>query len=104
MPISNPSMPSVPDGVHVDDLTLDTSGLLITAHATMDGATCLNVRTLLDADAQRLLANPQGSAVARPGCGLAPEGAPLPLQPLPRAGLAERVSGLAARRRVAANG
>jgi len=34
MPISNPSLPSVPDGLHVDDLTLDETGLLITARAT----------------------------------------------------------------------
>jgi transposase len=40
MPISNPSMPSVPDGVHVDDLTLDPRGLLITAHTTTVDATC----------------------------------------------------------------
>jgi transposase len=40
MPISNPSVPSVPDGLHVDDLTLDTAGLLITAHTTAAQATC----------------------------------------------------------------
>ena len=34
MPISNPLLPSVPDGLHVDSLTLDASGLLITAQAT----------------------------------------------------------------------
>ncbi len=34
MPISHPSMPSVPDGLHVDDLTLNTAGLVITAHTT----------------------------------------------------------------------
>ncbi|MCF4124452.1 ISL3 family transposase [Methylobacterium sp. SyP6R] len=33
-------MPSVPDGLHVDALTLDTAGLLITAHTTAAQATC----------------------------------------------------------------
>jgi transposase len=40
MPISNPSMPSVPDGVQVDDLTLDTVGLLITARTIAAQACC----------------------------------------------------------------
>jgi len=40
MPISNPSMPSVPDGLHVDDLTLDKTGLLITARITAAQASC----------------------------------------------------------------
>ena len=40
MPISNPSMPSVPDGLHVDDLTLDETGLLITARTTAAHASC----------------------------------------------------------------
>lgn len=40
MPISNPSLPSVPDGLHVDGLTLDTSGLLITARTTAAQACC----------------------------------------------------------------
>ena len=40
MPISNPSMPSVPDGLHVDDLTLDKTGLLITARTTAAQASC----------------------------------------------------------------
>ena len=40
MPISNPSMPSVPDGLHVDDLTLDGSVLLITARTTAAQASC----------------------------------------------------------------
>ena len=40
MPISNPSMPSVPDGLHVDDLKLDATGLLITAHTTAAQVTC----------------------------------------------------------------
>ena len=34
MPIPNPSLPSVPDGLHVADLTLDAAGLLITARTT----------------------------------------------------------------------
>ncbi|WP_409565521.1 transposase family protein [Methylobacterium sp. J-001] len=33
-------MPSVPDGLHVDGLTLDTSGLLITAQTTAAQACC----------------------------------------------------------------
>ncbi len=37
MPISNPLMP---DGLHVDDLTLSAVGLLITAHITAVQATC----------------------------------------------------------------
>ena len=40
MPMSNPSMPSVPDGLHVDDLTLDEMGLLITARTTAAQASC----------------------------------------------------------------
>ena len=40
MPISNPSMPSVPDGLQVDDLTLDGSVLLITARTTAAQASC----------------------------------------------------------------
>ncbi|PXW50420.1 hypothetical protein BY998_1442 [Methylobacterium sp. B4] len=40
MPISNSSMPSVPDGVQVDDLTLDTVGLLITARTMAAQACC----------------------------------------------------------------
>ena len=40
MPMSNPSMPSVPDGLHVDDLTLNETGLLITARTTAAQASC----------------------------------------------------------------
>lgn len=40
MPISNPSLPSVPDGMQVDDLTLDASGLTITARTTATRAAC----------------------------------------------------------------
>lgn len=40
MPISNPSMPSVPDGVHVDDLTLDEAGVRITARTTAAQGSC----------------------------------------------------------------
>lgn len=40
MPISNPSLPSVPDGLHVDNLKLDAAGLLISARATAAQATC----------------------------------------------------------------
>ena len=40
MLISNPSMLSVTDGLHVDDLTLDGTGLLITARTTVDQASC----------------------------------------------------------------
>ena len=40
MPISNPSLPSVPDGLHVDDLKLDATGLLITARTTAAEAVC----------------------------------------------------------------
>ena len=40
MPISNPSMPPVPDGLHVDDLTLGETGLLITARTTAAHASC----------------------------------------------------------------
>ena len=40
MPMSNPSMPSVPDGLHVDDLTLNETGLLITARTTAAKASC----------------------------------------------------------------
>lgn len=40
MPISNPSMSSVPDGLNVDDLTLDETGLLLTARTTPAQASC----------------------------------------------------------------
>jgi len=40
MPISNPSLPLVPDGVEVDDLTLDTVRLLITARTMAAQACC----------------------------------------------------------------
>ena len=40
MPISNPSLPSVPDGLHVDELTLEAAGLLITARTTAAQAFC----------------------------------------------------------------
>lgn len=40
MPISNPSLPSVPDGVQVDDLTLDAAGLTITARLIAIEAAC----------------------------------------------------------------
>ncbi len=40
MPFSNPSLPSVPDGLHVDDLKLDAAGLLINARTTAAEAPC----------------------------------------------------------------
>lgn len=40
MPISNPSLPSVPDGVQVDDLTLDATGVTITARVIAVEAAC----------------------------------------------------------------
>jgi hypothetical protein len=40
MPISNPLMPLVSDGVHVDDLPPDTSGLQITARIIEAQAAC----------------------------------------------------------------
>ena len=40
MPISNPSLPSVPDGLHVEALTLEESRLLITARTTAVQASC----------------------------------------------------------------
>lgn len=40
MPISNSSMPSVPDGLHVEDLTQDGTALLITARTTAAQASC----------------------------------------------------------------
>jgi transposase len=40
MAISNPALPSVPDGLHVDELTLDAAGLLISARITADRASC----------------------------------------------------------------
>ncbi len=40
MPISNPSLPSVPDGVQVDDLKLDAGGLTITARTIAVEAAC----------------------------------------------------------------
>ena len=39
-PIPNPSLPSVPDGLHVADLTLDAAGLLITARTTAAQVAC----------------------------------------------------------------
>ena len=40
MPILNPSLPSVPDGLHVDDLMRDWTGMLITARTTAAQASC----------------------------------------------------------------
>lgn len=40
MPISNPSLPMVPDGLPVDELTLDLSGLLPLAGTTPAQAVC----------------------------------------------------------------
>jgi transposase len=40
MPISNPSLPTVPDGLHVDELMLDPSGLLLVARTTAAQGVC----------------------------------------------------------------
>ena len=40
MPLSNRSLPTVPDGLHVDDLTLDPSALLLFARTTAAQAFC----------------------------------------------------------------
>lgn len=40
MPLSNPSLPTVPDGLYVDELTLDPSGLLLLARTTAAQAVC----------------------------------------------------------------
>ena len=40
MPLSNPSLPTVPDGLCVDELTLDPSGLLLLARTTAALAVC----------------------------------------------------------------
>jgi transposase len=40
MPISNPSLPTVPAGLHVEGLTLDASGLVITARTIVPEASC----------------------------------------------------------------
>ena len=40
MPISNPLLPSVPAGLHVDDLKLDATGLLITARTAAAEVAC----------------------------------------------------------------
>ncbi len=40
MPFPNPSLPSVPDGLHVADLTLDAAGLLIIARTTAAQVAC----------------------------------------------------------------
>lgn len=40
MAISNPSLPSVPEGVHVDELALDVSTLTMTARTTTPRASC----------------------------------------------------------------
>ena len=40
MPISNPSLPTVPAGLHVEGLTLDAAGLVITARTIAAEATC----------------------------------------------------------------
>lgn len=42
MPLTNQSSPTVPDGLHVDDLTLDPSGLLLLARTTAAQAFCHN--------------------------------------------------------------
>lgn len=101
MPMLNPSGPSVPDAFHVDGSTLDTSWLLIadTRLHHRDLGRLSALRTILDADAQRLLVNPPGPTVARSGCEVTREGAPLPLQPQPGARVfTKRVPGLSARK------
>ncbi|KQO56354.1 hypothetical protein ASF32_23375 [Methylobacterium sp. Leaf91] len=40
MPISNPSLPTVPDGLHIDELTLEPSGLLLLARTTAAQGVC----------------------------------------------------------------
>ena len=40
MPISNPALPTVPVGLHVEGLALDTAGLAITARVVATGAAC----------------------------------------------------------------
>ena len=40
MPLSNPSLPTVPDGLHVDELTPDPSGLLLLARTIAAQAVC----------------------------------------------------------------
>jgi transposase len=40
MPVSNPLLPSVPDGLHVDDLQLDAAGLVICARTIAAEAVC----------------------------------------------------------------
>ncbi|HEU0150186.1 MAG TPA: ISL3 family transposase [Bradyrhizobium sp.] len=40
MPVSNPLLPSVPDGLHVDDLQLDAAGLVISARTIAAEAVC----------------------------------------------------------------
>lgn len=40
MPISNPSLPTVPASLHVEGLTLDAAGLVITARTIAAEATC----------------------------------------------------------------
>ena len=40
MPISNPSLPTVPAGLHVGGLALDAAGLVITARTTAAEASC----------------------------------------------------------------
>ena len=78
MPVSNPLLPSVPDGLHVDDLQLDAAGLVISADHR--GRGCLSfVRASLTSRAQCLLADVPGSALAGSGRGLADQGPALPL-------------------------
>ena len=40
MPVSNPSLPSVPDGLHVDGLRLVAAGLVISARTVAAAAVC----------------------------------------------------------------
>ena len=86
MPISNPSLPTVPLGLHVEGLALDASGLAITAKAVAAEAFCPvpgHVSARVHGRRWRRLQGLPGQGrgdMARPG-------APLPLRPLPGAHL-----------------
>ena len=40
MPVSNPSLPTVPPGLHVEGLALDAAGLVVTARVVAAEASC----------------------------------------------------------------
>ena len=57
MPISNPSLPSVPDGLHVDDLRFDAASLVMSARTIAVDAVCPSCGQPLGSAGQSIIAD-----------------------------------------------